>query len=294
MNHLDYLTEATIFDANTIFDSAVLEVSTFDRLKEKAFHNKIVDVIKKWVDKLRNYVAKVIQSWIKKLRAMYEVHEEWIEEHMNDFNELKKRDYRGITITGIPYWNAITKLMDKRNPIPDYSVSIWRKLEDTDIKSEKDILEVFTQFNTFDEIKTFYRGTDTTEVVTINTPSKIAPLVDMMLGYCGNYKELITIAQNQKASIDAQLKAVEKELNQIEDQDQFNTMQKLKLFVQTSLRILTIRIAMMGQAFHSFTSYLKRILYTGKQNHSNEEKELKNSPIKGNIKRAYRIIKSEM
>ena len=291
MNHLEYLTEATIFDANTIFDTAVIEVSVIDRLKEKSIHNKIVDTIKKWVDKIRSYVVKIIQSWIKKLRAMYEVHEEWIEEHMDEFNDLKKRDYRGITITGIPYWNAITKLMDKRNPIPDYSVSIWRKLEDTDIKSEKDILEEFTEFKTFDEIKTFYRGTSTTEVVTINTPSKIAPLVDMMWGYCGNYLELNSIAQNQKVTIDAQLKAVEKELNQIENQDEFNTMQKLKLFVQTSLRILTIRIAMMGQAFHSFTSYLKRILYTGKQNRS---KELKNSPIKGNIKRAYRIVKSEM
>ena len=294
MNHLEYLTEATIFDANTIFDTAVLEVSVIDRLKEKSIHNKIVDTIKKWVDKIRSYVVKIIQSWIKKLRVMYEVHEEWIEEHIDEFNDLKKRDYRGITITGIPYWNAITKLMDKRNPIPDYSVSIWRKLEDTDIKSEKDILEEFTEFKTFDEIKTFYRGTGTTEVVTINTPSKIAPLVDMMLGYCRNYKELISIAQNQKITIDAQLKAVEKELNQIENQDEFNTMQKLKMFVQTSLRILMISIAMMGQAFHSFTSYLKRILYTGKQNRSNEEKELKNSPIKGNIKRAYRIVKSEM
>lgn len=294
MNHLDYVTESVILDADYTFESAVLEVSALDRLKEKSIHNKIVDTIKKWVVKIRNYIAKLIQSWIKKLRSMYEVHQEWIDEHIDEFSELKKRDYRNITITAVPYWKAITKLMDKRNPIPNYSATIWRRLEDTNIKSEQDILETFTEFNSFNDIKTFYRGSDVTDVVTLDTPSKLAPVVDMMLGYCGNYKELITIIQSQKVELDSHLKAVEKELNSIDDQGHFNTMQKLKLYVQTSLRILTIRISMMGQAFHAFTNYLKQILSAGKRNRYNEEKELKKSPIKGNIKRAYHIVKSEM
>lgn len=116
----------------------------------------------------------------------------------------------------------------------------------------------------------------------------------MMLGYCGKYKELISIVQSQKVELDSHLKAVEQEMNHIDDQNHFNTMQKLKLYVQTSLRILTIRISMMGQAFHAFTNYLKQILSKGKRNRTNEEKELKKSPIKGNIKRAYRIVKSEI
>lgn len=294
MNHLEYVTESVILDADYTFESAVLEVSALDRLKEKSIHNKIVDTIKKWVVKIRNYIAKLIQSWIKKLRFMYEVHQEWIDEHIDEFSELKKRDYRNITITAVPYWKAITKLMDKRNPIPNYSATIWRRLEDTNIKSEQDILETFTEFNSFNDIKTFYRGSDVTDVVTLDTPSKLAPVVDMMLGYCGNYKELITIIQSQKVELDSHLKAVEKELNSIDDQGHFNTMQKLKLYVQTSLRILTIRISMMGQAFHAFTNYLKQILSAGKRNRYNEEKELKKSPIKGNIKRAYHIVKSEM
>lgn len=294
MNHLEYVTESVILDADYTFESAVLEVSALDRLKEKSIHNKIVDTIKKWVVKIRNYIAKLIQSWIKKLRSMYEVHQEWIDEHIDEFSELKKRDYRNITITAVPYWKAITKLMDKRNPIPNYSATIWRRLEDTNIKSEQDILETFTEFNSFNDIKTFYRGSDVTDVVTLDTPSKLAPVVDMMLGYCGNYKELITIIQSQKVELDSHLKAVEKELNSIDDQGHFNTMQKLKLYVQTSLRILTIRISMMGQAFHAFTNYLKQILSAGKRNRYNEEKELKKSPIKGNIKRAYHIVKSEM
>lgn len=294
MNHLEYVTESVILDADYTFNSAVLEVSALDRLKEKSIHNKIVDTIKKWVVKIRNYIAKLIQSWIKKLRSMYEIHQEWIDEHINEFSELKKRDYRNITITAVPYWKAITKLMDKRNPIPNYSATIWRRLEDTNIKSEQDILETFTEFNSFNDIKTFYRGSDVTDVVTLDTPSKLAPVVDMMLGYCGNYKELITIIQSQKVELDSHLKAVEKELNSIDDQGHFNTMQKLKLYVQTSLRILTIRISMMGQAFHAFTNYLKQILSAGKRNRYNEEKELKKSPIKGNIKRAYHIVKSEM
>lgn len=294
MNHLEYVTESVILDADYTFNSAVLEVSALDRLKEKSIHNKIVDTIKKWVVKIRNYIAKLIQSWIKKLRSMYEIHQEWIDEHINEFSELKKRDYRNITITAVPYWKAITKLMDKRNPIPNYSATIWRRLEDTNIKSEQDILETFTEFNSFNDIKTFYRGSDVTDVVTIDTPSKLAPIVDMMLGYCGNYKELITIIQSQKVELDSHLKAVEKELNSIDDQGHFNTIQKLKLYVQTSLRILTIRISMMGQAFHAFTNYLKQILSAGKRNRYNEEKELKKSPIKGNIKRAYHIVKSEM
>lgn len=294
MNHLEYLTESVILDADYTFNSAVLEVSVLDRLKEKSIHNTIVDTIKKWVVKIRNYIAKLIQSWIKKLRSMYEIHQEWIDEHINEFSELKKRDYRNITITAVPYWKAITKLMDKRNPIPTYSTTIWRRLEDTNIKSEQDILETFTEFDSFDDIKRFYRGSDATDVVTIDTPSKLAPIVDMMLGYCGNYKELITIIQSQKVELDSHLKAVEKELNNIDDQGHFNTMQKLKLYVQTSLRILTIRISMMGQAFHAFTNYLKQILSAGKRNRYNEEKELKKSPIKGNIKRAYHIVKSEM
>lgn len=294
MNHLDYVTESVILDADYTFNSAVLEVSALDRLKEKSIHNTIVDTIKKWVVKIRNYIAKLIQSWIKKLRSMYEIHQEWIDEHINEFSELKKRDYRNITITAVPYWKAITKLMDKRNPIPNYSATIWRRLEDTNIKSEQDILETFTEFNSFNDIKTFYRGSDVTDVVTLDTPSKLAPVVDMMLGYCGNYKELITIIQSQKIELDSHLKAVEKELNSIDDQGHFNTMQKLKLYVQTSLRILTIRISMMGQAFHAFTNYLKQILSAGKRNRYNEEKELKKSPIKGNIKRAYHIVKSEM
>lgn len=294
MNHLEYVTESVILDADYTFESAVLEVSTLDRLKEKSIHNKIVDTIKKWVVKIRNYIAKLIQSWIKKLRSMYEIHQEWIDEHIDEFSELKKRDYRNITITAVPYWKAITKLMDKRNPIPNYSATIWRRLEDTNIKSEQDILETFTEFNSFNDIKTFYRGSDVTDVVTLDTPSKLAPVVDMMLGYCGNYKELITIIQSQKVELDNHLKAVEKELNSIDDQGHFNTMQKLKLYVQTSLRILTIRISMMGQAFHAFTNYLKQILSAGKRNRYNEEKELKKSPIKGNIKRAYHIVKSEM
>lgn len=294
MNHLEYVTESVILDADYTFNSAVLEVSALDRLKEKSIHNKIVDTIKKWVVKIRNYIAKLIQSWIKKLRSMYEIHQEWIDEHINEFSELKKRDYRNITITAVPYWKAITKLMDKRNPIPTYSATIWRKLEDSNVKSEQDILETFTEFDSFDDIKKFYRGSDVTDVVTIDTPSKLAPIVDMMLGYCGNYKELITIIQSQKVELDSHLKAVEKELNSIDDQGHFNTMQKLKLYVQTSLRILTIRISMMGQAFHAFTNYLKQILSAGKRNRYNEEKELKKSPIKGNIKRAYHIVKSEM
>lgn len=294
MNHLEYVTESVILDADYTFESAVLEVSALDRLKEKSIHNKIVDTIKKWVVKIRNYIAKLIQPWIKKLRSMYEVHQEWIDEHIDEFSELKKRDYRNITITAVPYWKAITKLMDKRNPIPNYSATIWRRLEDTNIKSEQDILETFTEFNSFNDIKTFYRGSDVTDVVTLDTPSKLAPVVDMMLGYCGNYKELITIIQSQKVELDSHLKAVEKELNSIDDQGHFNTMQKLKLYVQTSLRILTIRISMMGQAFHAFTNYLKQILSAGKRNRYNEEKELKKSPIKGNIKRAYHIVKSEM
>lgn len=294
MNHLEYVTESVILDADYTFESAVLEVSALDRLKEKSIHNKIVDTIKKWVVKIRNYIAKLIQSWIKKLRSMYEVHQEWIDEHIDEFSELKKRDYRNITITAVPYWKAITKLMDKRNPIPNYSAMIWRRLEDTNIKSEQDILETFTEFNSFNDIKTFYRGSDVTDVVTLDTPSKLAPVVDMMLGYCGNYKELITIIQSQKVELDNHLRAVEKELNSIDDQGHFNTMQKLKLYVQTSLRILTIRISMMGQAFHAFTNYLKQILSAGKRNRYNEEKELKKSPIKGNIKRAYHIVKSEM
>lgn len=294
MNHLEYVTESVILDADYTFNSAVLEVSALDRLKEKSIHNKIVDTIKKWVVKIRNYIAKLIQSWIKKLRSMYEIHQEWIDEHIDEFSELKKRDYRNITITAVPYWKAITKLMDKRNPIPNYSATIWRRLEDTNIKSEQDILETFTEFNSFNDIKTFYRGSDVTDVVTLDTPSKLAPVVDMMLGYCGNYKELITIIQSQKVELDNHLKAVEKELNSIDDQGHFNTMQKLKLYVQTSLRILTIRISMMGQAFHAFTNYLKQILSAGKRNRYNEEKELKKSPIKGNIKRAYHIVKSEM
>lgn len=294
MNHLEYLTESVILDADYTFNSAVLEVSALDRLKEKSIHNTIVDTIKKWVVKIRNYIAKLIQSWIKKLRSMYEIHQEWIDEHINEFSELKKRDYRNITITAVPYWKAISKLMDKHNPIPTYSATIWRRLEDTNIKSEQDILETFTEFNSFDDIKKFYRGSDATDVVTIDTPSKLAPIVDMMLGYCGNYKELITIIQSQKVELDSHLKAVEKELNNIDDQGHFNTMQKLKLYVQTSLRILTIRISMMGQAFHAFTNYLKQILSAGKRNRSSEEKELKKSPIKGNIKRAYHIVKSEM
>lgn len=294
MNHLEYVTESVILDADYTFNSAVLEVSALDRLKEKSIHNKIVDTIKKWVVKIRNYIAKLIQSWIKKLRSMYEIHQEWIDEHINEFSELKKRDYRNITITAVPYWKAITKLMDKHNPIPTYSATIWRRLEDTNIKSEQDILETFTEFDSFDDIKRFYRGSDATDVVTIDTPSKLAPIVDMMLGYCGNYKELITIIQSQKVELDSHLKAVEKELNNIDDQGHFNTMQKLKLYVQTSLRILTIRISMMGQAFHAFTNYLKQILSAGKRNRYNEEKELKKSPIKGNIKRAYNIVKSEM
>lgn len=294
MNHLEYVTESVILDADYTFESAVLEVSALDRLKEKSIHNKIVDTIKKWVVKIRNYIAKLIQSWIKKLRSMYGIHQEWIDEHIDEFSELKKRDYRNITITAVPYWKAITKLMDKRNPIPNYSVTIWRRLEDTNIKSEQDILETFTEFNSFNDIKTFYRGSNVTDVVTLDTPSKLAPVVDMMLGYCGNYKELITIIQSQKVELDSHLKAVEKELNSIDDQGHFNTMQKLKLYVQTSLRILTIRISMMGQAFHAFTNYLKQILSAGKRNRYNEEKELKKSPIKGNIKRAYHIVKSEM
>lgn len=294
MNHLEYVTESVILDADYTFESAVLEVSALDRLKEKSIHNKIVDTIKKWVVKIRNYIAKLVQSWIKKLRSMYEVHQEWIDEHIDEFSELKKRDYRNITITAVPYWKAITKLMDKRNPIPNYSATIWRRLEDTNIKSGQDILETFTEFNSFNDIKTFYRGSDVTDVVTLDTPSKLAPVVDMMLGYCGNYKELITIIQSQKVELDSHLKAVEKELNSIDDQGHFNTMQKLKLYVQTSLRILTIRISMMGQAFHAFTNYLKQILSAGKRNRYNEEKELKKSPIKGNIKRAYHIVKSEM
>lgn len=294
MNHLEYVTESVILDADYTFNSAVLEVSALDRLKEKSIHNTIVDTIKKWVVKIRNYIAKLIQSWIKKLRSMYEIHQEWIDEHIDEFSELKKRDYRNITITAVPYWKAITKLMDKRNPIPNYSATIWRRLEDTNIKSEQDILETFTEFNSFNDIKTFYRGSDVTDVVTLDTPSKLAPVVDMMLGYCGNYKELITIIQSQKVELDNHLKAVEKELNSIDDQGHFNTMQKLKLYVQTSLRILTIRISMMGQAFHAFTNYLKQILSAGKRNRYNEEKELKKSPIKGNIKRAYHIVKSEM
>lgn len=294
MNHLEYVTESVILDADYTFESAVLEVSALDRLKEKSIHNKIVDTIKKWVVKIRNYIAKLIQSWIKKLRSMYEVHQEWIDEHIDEFSELKKRDYRNITITAVPYWRAITKLMDKRNPIPNYSATIWRRLEDTNIKSEQDILETFTEFNSFNDIKIFYRGSDVTDVVTLDTPSKLTPVVDMMLGYCGNYKELITIIQSQKVELDSHLKAVEKELNSIDDQGHFNTMQKLKLYVQTSLRILTIRISMMGQAFHAFTNYLKQILSAGKRNRYNEEKELKKSPIKGNIKRAYHIVKSEM
>lgn len=294
MNHLEYVTESVILDADYTFNSAVLEVSALDRLKEKSIHNKIVDTIKKWVVKIRNYIAKLIQSWIKKLRFMYEIHQEWIDEHIDEFSELKKRDYRNITITAVPYWKAITKLMDKRNPIPNYSATIWRRLEDTNIKSEQDILETFTEFNSFNDIKTFYRGSDVTDVVTLDTPSKLAPVVDMMLGYCGNYKELIAIIQSQKVELDSHLKAVEKELNSIDDQGHFNTMQKLKLYVQTSLRILTIRISMMGQAFHAFTNYLKQILSAGKRNRYNEEKELKKSPIKGNIKRAYHIVKSEM
>ena len=294
MNHLEYLTESVILDADYTFESAVLEVSAFDRLKEKSIHNTIVDTIKKWVVKIRNYIAKLIQSWIKKLRSMYEIHQEWIDEHIDEFSELKKRDYRNITITAVPYWKAITKLMDKRNPIPNYSATIWRKLEDSNIKSEQDILETFTEFDSFNDIKTFYRGSDVTDVVTIDTPSKLAPIIDMMLGYCGNYKELITIIQSQKVELDSHLKVVEKELNSIDDQSHFNTMQKLKLYVQTSLRILTIRISMMGQAFHAFTNYLKQILAAGKRNRYNEEKELKKSPIKGNIKRAYHIVKSEM
>lgn len=294
MNHLEYVTESVILDADYTFESAVLEVSALDRLKEKSIHNTIVDTIKKWVVKIRNYIAKLIQSWIKKLRSMYEIHQEWIDEHIDEFSELKKRDYRNITITAVPYWKAITKLMDKRNPIPNYSATIWRRLEDTNIKSEQDILETFTEFDSFDDIKTFYRGSDVTDVVTIDTPSKLAPIVDMMLGYCGNYKELITIIQSQKVELDSHLKAVEKELNSIDDQGHFNTMQKLKLYVQTSLRILTIRISMMGQAFHAFTNYLKQILSAGKRNRYNEERELKKSPIKGNIKRAYHIVKSEM
>lgn len=294
MNHLEYVTESVILDADYTFNSAVLEVSALDRLKEKSIHNKIVDTIKKWVVKIRNYIAKLIQSWIKKLRSMYEIHQEWIDEHIDEFFELKKRDYRNITITAVPYWKAITKLMDKRNPIPNYSATIWRRLEDTNIKSEQDILETFTEFNSFNDIKTFYRGSDVTDVVTLDTPSKLAPVVDMMLGYCGNYKELIAIIQSQKVELDSHLKAVEKELNSIDDQGHFNTMQKLKLYVQTSLRILTIRISMMGQAFHAFTNYLKQILSAGKRNRYNEEKELKKSPIKGNIKRAYHIVKSEM
>lgn len=294
MNHLEYVTESVILDADYTFNSAVLEVSALDRLKEKSIHNTIVDTIKKWVVKIRNYIAKLIQSWIKKLRSMYEIHQEWIDEHINEFSELKKRDYRNITITAVPYWKAITKLMDKHNPIPTYSATIWRRLEDTNIKSEQDVLETFTEFDSFDDIKRFYRGSDATDVVTIDTPSKLAPVVDMMLGYCGNYKELITIIQSQKVELDSHLKAVEKELNNIDDQGHFNTMQKLKLYVQTSLRILTIRISMMGQAFHAFTNYLKQILSAGKRNRYNEEKELKKSPIKGNIKRAYHIVKSEM
>lgn len=294
MNHLEYVTESVILDADYTFESAVLEVSALDRLKDKSIHNKIVDTIKKWVVKIRNYIAKLIQSWIKKLRSMYEVHQEWIDEHIDEFSELKKRDYRNITITAVPYWKAITKLMDKRNPIPNYSATIWRKLEDSNVKSEQDILETFTEFNSFNDIKTFYRGSDVTDVVTLDTPSKLAPVVDMMLGYCGNYKELITIIQSQKVELDSHLKAVEKELNSIDDQGHFNTMQKLKLYVQTSLRILTIRISMMGQAFHAFTNYLKQILSAGKRNRYNEEKELKKSPIKGNIKRAYHIVKSEI
>ena len=294
MNHLEYVTESVILDADYTFESAVLEVSTLDRLKEKSIHNKIVDTIKKWVVKIRNYIAKLIQSWIKKLRSMYEIHQEWIDEHIDEFSELKKRDYRNITITAVPYWKAITKLMDKRNPIPNYSATIWRRLEDTNIKSEQDILETFTEFNSFNDIKTFYRGSDVTDVITLDTPSKLAPVVDMMLGYCGNYKELITIIQSQKVELDSHLKAVEKELNSIDNQGHFNTMQKLKLYVQTSLRILTIRISMMGQAFHAFTNYLKQILSAGKRNRYNEEKELTKSPIKGNIKRAYHIVKSEM
>lgn len=294
MNHLDYVTESVILDADYTFNSAVLEVSALDRLKEKSIHNKIVDTIKKWVVKIRNYIAKLIQSWIKKLRSMYEVHQEWIDEHIDEFSELKKRDYRNITITAVPYWKAITKLMDKRNPIPNYSATIWRRLEDNNIKSEQDILETFTEFDSFDDIKKFYRGSDVTDVVTLDTPSKLAPVVDMMLGYCGNYKELITIIQSQKVELDSHLKAVEKELNSIDNQGHFNTMQKLKLYVQTSLRILTIRISMMGQAFHAFTNYLKQILSAGKRNRYNEEKELTKSPIKGNIKRAYHIVKSEM
>lgn len=293
MNHLEYVTESVILDADYTFNSAVLEVSALDRLKEKSIHNKIVDTIKKWVVKIRNYIAKLIRSWIKKLRSMYEIHQEWIDEHINEFSELKKRDYRNITITAVPYWKAITKLMDKRNPIPTYSATIWRKLEDSNVKSEQDILETFTEFDSFNDIKNFYRGSDVTDVVTLDTPSKLAPVVDMMLGYCGNYKELITIIQSQKVELDSHLKAVEKELNSIDDQGHFNTMQKLKLYVQTSLRILTIRISMMGQAFHAFTNYLKQILSAGKRNRYNEEKELKKSPIKGNIKRAYHIVKSE-
>lgn len=294
MNHLEYVTESVILDADYTFNSAILEVSALDRLKEKSIHNTIVDTIKKWVVKIRNYIAKLIQSWIKKLRSMYEVHQEWIDEHIDEFSELKKRDYRNITITAVPYWKAITKLMDKRNPIPNYSATIWRRLEDNNIKSEQDILETFTEFNSFNDIKTFYRGSDVTDVITLDTPSKLAPVVDIMLGYCGNYKELITIIQSQKVELDSHLKAVEKELNSIDDQGHFNTMQKLKLYVQTSLRILTIRISMMGQAFHAFTNYLKQILSAGKRNRYNEEKELKKSPIKGNIKRAYHIVKSEM
>ena len=94
MNHLDCLTESVILDANYSFDSVVLEVSVLDRIKEKSIHNTVIDTIKKWVVKIRNYIAKLIQSWIKKIRSMYEVHQEWIDHHIDDFNELKKRDYR--------------------------------------------------------------------------------------------------------------------------------------------------------------------------------------------------------
>ena len=69
MNHLDCLTESVILDANYSFDSVVLEVSVLDRIKEKSIHNTVIDTIKKWVVKIRNYIAKLIQSWIKKIRV---------------------------------------------------------------------------------------------------------------------------------------------------------------------------------------------------------------------------------
>lgn len=298
MNTIDYLIESQLMEADMVFHQATMEVSLKDRIGEKLTRNKIVDTIRRWLAKIRKFIMDLINGIIKKIKSMYSTHSEWFEEHKHEFDDIAKHNYLGVSFTSVPFWKAHKELMSSGLPIPQLaSVSNTLNHNGSHIKTEADIIENFTDFdskNVTTDIKRYYRGADLDEVETIDKPGDVKKIVDIMIEYCNNSARLIKNCTESQKYLNDALKVIESRLDKADTQEEFNQLQREKLYIETTLRIVGIKLSMTGQCFHTYTRNLKRVLAKAQANKTKEIKDVTKNPIKGNIRKGYKIIRSHV